>query len=90
MGREQLDHLIDLGEVIPGHGFRSRRKKADNTHAGNRQERLGHAGDGQQERAVLIRHRQQCNNHCRVSAQNKRLGTGVAQQGAAGGTQRQP
>ncbi|MNP10600.1 hypothetical protein D3C76_1027560 [compost metagenome] len=90
MGCQQLDHLVDPVEILLGHGFRARGQQAHDADAGHCQQRLGHAGHGQQEGPVLIGNRQQPHDHRRVAAEDKRLGTGIAQQGATGGAQRQP
>ncbi|MNX97560.1 hypothetical protein D3C86_1299330 [compost metagenome] len=79
MGGQQLDHLIDPREVILGHGLRACGQQADDTHAGHRQQCFGDPGHGQQKRAIRLRHGQQPHHHRRITAEYKRLGTGVAQ-----------
>lgn len=37
VGRQQLQHLVDLGEVAMGHGLRARRQQADHADASHRQ-----------------------------------------------------
>ncbi|MNZ62559.1 hypothetical protein D3C78_806840 [compost metagenome] len=90
MGGQQPGDLIDPGEVIPGHGLRPGGEQADHAHAGNRQQGFGEAGHRQQKGAVLIGNCQQRDDHGGVATEHECPGTGVAQQRATSGAQRQP
>ncbi|MNE28946.1 hypothetical protein D3C80_1224090 [compost metagenome] len=87
---DQFDQAVDLGKVPLGNGFGPCTQQAHHSHAGHRQQRLGHPGDGQHQGVFLFGDRQHGDDHRRKATQHTGLGIGVAQQRATSSTQTQP